>query len=118
MAGSDGQRICIINDPIHGCLEFSTEEMRTIDTPVFQRLRKIKQLTCAHLVFPGAHHTRFEHCLGVAHICGLYARHLFPNDERKYRLYRYCGLTHDCKYNKYPLLISSSGTWTLFSFMG
>ena len=39
-----------------------------LSTPEFNKLSHIKQLGLAHLVFPGAHHTRFEHSLGVMHI--------------------------------------------------
>ncbi len=60
----------ILRDPVHGDIELSREEMRIIDTPQFQRLRGIKQLGTAYLVFPGATHTRFEHSIGVCHMTG------------------------------------------------
>ena len=56
----------LIRDALHGDIEFTTAEMRLIDTPPVQRLRSIKQLGTSHLVYPSAVHTRFEHSLGTA----------------------------------------------------
>ncbi|NLF70969.1 MAG: HD domain-containing protein [Candidatus Anammoximicrobium sp.] len=49
---------------------------RVIDTPEFRRLAKITQLGLVSLVYPAAHHTRFEHCLGVYRIALLYLKQL------------------------------------------
>lgn len=57
-----------IIDPIHGFIRLSHKEIKIIDNHIFQRLRRIRQLTGAHLTYPGAQHTRFEHSLGVMHI--------------------------------------------------
>lgn len=59
-----------IIDPIHDFIRVSEYELKIIDTPIFQRLRRIRQLSGAHLTYPGAQHTRFEHSLGVMHIAG------------------------------------------------
>ncbi len=59
-----------IIDPIHDFISVSNSELKIIDSPIFQRLRRIRQLTGAHLTYPGAQHTRFEHSLGVMHIAG------------------------------------------------
>jgi HD superfamily phosphohydrolase len=40
-------------------------ERRLVDSPPFQRLRRVKQLGSTHLVHPGATHTRFSHSLGA-----------------------------------------------------
>ncbi|KZV84599.1 HD-domain/PDEase-like protein [Exidia glandulosa HHB12029] len=58
-----------IKDPIHGYITVSPEIVKYIDTPQFQRLRNVKQLGTSYHVWPGAAHNRFEHCLGVAHLC-------------------------------------------------
>lgn len=59
-----------IIDPIHDFIRVSGPELQIIDCPIFQRLRRIRQLSGAHLTYPGAQHTRFEHSLGVMHIAG------------------------------------------------
>ena len=59
-----------IIDPIHDFIRISGPELKIIDNPIFQRLRRIRQLSGAHLTYPGAQHTRFEHSLGVMHISG------------------------------------------------
>jgi hypothetical protein len=65
-----------IIDPIHGFVRALGTEIKIIDHPIFQRLRRIKQLSGAHLTYPGAQHTRFEHSLGVMHIASQTAQAL------------------------------------------
>src|SRR5258705_4024609 len=56
----------LIRDAVHGDIEMGPLEVELMDTPEFQRLRGIKQLGTAYLVFPSATHTRFEHSLGTS----------------------------------------------------
>ena len=56
----------LIRDAVHGDIEMGALEVELMDTPEFQRLRGIKQLGTAYLVFPSAVHTRFEHSLGTS----------------------------------------------------
>ena len=65
-----------ITDPIHKYIPITDLEKKLIDTEFFQRLRKIRQLAGAHLVFPSAQHTRFEHSIGAMHLAGLAAESL------------------------------------------
>src|ERR1700722_9307570 len=53
-----------IYDAVHGFIRFSELERMLIDSEPFQRLHYIHQLGIAHVVYPGATHTRFEHSLG------------------------------------------------------
>jgi HD superfamily phosphohydrolase len=56
----------VLRDAVHGDIELDPLEIELMDTPEFQRLRGIKQLGTASLVYPSATHTRFEHSLGTA----------------------------------------------------
>ena len=55
-------------DPLHGEVFIPEELLPIVDHPLFQRLRWIKQLGLASIVYPSAVHTRFSHSLGVYHI--------------------------------------------------
>ena len=55
-------------DPIHGFIRVSAAERRLINSGVFQRLRRIRQLGTSYLVYHGAEHSRFGHCLGVMEV--------------------------------------------------
>ncbi len=55
-----------LRDAVHKDVELSAAEVRLVDTPQMQRLRGIRQLGAAYLVYPSANHTRFEHGLGTA----------------------------------------------------
>lgn len=59
----------IVNDPIYGFVKFPYKSVfELIEHPYFQRLRRIRQLGMTHLVYPGAHHTRFHHALGAMYL--------------------------------------------------
>ena len=87
-----------IIDPIHNFVRVYDSELKIIDTPIFQRLRRIRQLSGAHLIYPGAQHTRFEHSLGVMHIASMAGQALAEkgvvsfDDIQNLRL---AGLLHD-----------------------
>ena len=88
-----------ITDPVHRYIRFSEVEKELIDTLIFQRLRRIRQLAGAHLVYPGAQHSRFEHSLGTMHVAGYAGETLFAkgyiDDEDKVQKLRLAALLHD-----------------------
>ena len=88
-----------ITDPIHKYIRITDLEKKLIDTEVFQRLRKIRQLAGAHLVYPSAQHTRFEHSIGAMHLAGLAAETLLDKGYITYKedvqSLRIAALLHD-----------------------
>lgn len=82
-----------VRDPVHGFVQLTSQERALADTPIFQRLRGIRQLAMANLVYPGAVHSRFDHSLGVCHIAGMLCQTLDLGDH--VRLVRLAALLHD-----------------------
>ena len=84
----------VIQDPVHGNIIVDGIFLDTMDRPEMQRLRSIKQLGLGYLVFPGANHTRFEHCLGAYHLAGRMAQAIGLGREDSDTV-RMAGLLHD-----------------------
>ncbi|ONN26711.1 metal-dependent phosphohydrolase [Thermosipho affectus] len=84
----------VSRDPIHAEIFMYPLEILASDTKAMQRLRYLSQLVGSEYVYPCATHTRFAHSLGVMHISGMYAKHLFE-DKAKVRILRLAGLLHD-----------------------
>ncbi len=92
-------------DPIHGFIRVSEDELRIIDDPIFQRLRRIKQLSFGYMVYHGAEHSRFGHVLGAMHTIERALRRIKRNSEalgtavdlteEDIRLARFATLLHD-----------------------
>ena len=104
MAGR--KRFSVVRDPVHGDVYLTHEELAVLDTPEVQRLRGIKQLGTAYLVYPGAMHTRFDHSIGTVHVAQRMIDALnlsFELDpagnlaigEEEARVVRIAGLLHD-----------------------
>lgn len=93
--------VFLVRDPLWNTIRLDETAVQVIDTPVFQRLRHIRQLGLAYLVYPGATHTRFDHALGVYHLTrravGLLAEQgaLAGVDPLDCRLVQYAALLHD-----------------------
>ncbi|PYS47456.1 MAG: hypothetical protein DMG13_27930 [Acidobacteria bacterium] len=88
----------LIRDAVHGDIEMGPLEVELMDTPEFQRLRGIKQLGTAYLVFPSAVHTRFEHSLGtswMAHRILAAVRRSTSISADEEKLIRVASLLHD-----------------------
>jgi HD superfamily phosphohydrolase len=66
--------------PIHGFIKVTELERDVINSSVFQRLRRIRQLAWTDYVYPGAMHTRFEHSLGVMNIADRLLQTVAAND--------------------------------------
>ncbi len=69
---SSTNKLKIINDPVYGFIKIPYDVVfDLIEHPLFQRLRRIRQLGLTHFVYPGANHTRFQHAVGAMHLMGL-----------------------------------------------
>lgn len=92
-----------IRDTVHGDIFLPNKFLKIIDTPEFQRLRRIRQLSIAYLVFPGAEHTRFAHSIGTYFVMQKLIDHFKPLlssinielDERDANLALCGALLHD-----------------------
>lgn len=72
-----------VNDPVWRTFELEPHEVLLIDSPLLQRLRGVKQLGLANLVFPGANHDRFEHVCGTVQAAERVFRALEQNAARR-----------------------------------
>ncbi|MHA2358649.1 MAG: HD domain-containing protein [Candidatus Thorarchaeota archaeon] len=87
-----------INDPVHGFIGLTDTEAKIINSQPYQRLRRIKQLSGGHFVYPTAEHTRFGHCIGVMYLAGLSGKRLLKRmglGDQKLQEVRIAGLLHD-----------------------
>jgi len=91
----------VIRDPLWNNIRVDQLALALVDTPAFQRLRYVRQLGLAFLVYPGATHSRFEHALGTYHLArrtlGLFDERdgLASLDRRDCGILRAAALLHD-----------------------
>lgn len=83
-----------VRDAVHNFVHFSDSELKILNSKGLQRLRNVRQLAMASLVYPGALHTRFDHTIGVAHVAGEMCDHLGIRDGRRDQVMR-AALLHD-----------------------
>lgn len=90
-----------IHDSIHDHMEIQPIILQIINTPPFQRLRYLKQLSVTDYVFPSASHTRFEHSIGVSHLASRMIKSIRNKqpelniDDRDILKVEIAGLCHD-----------------------
>jgi len=87
-----------IKDPVHGYVYVTENEKSIIDSYPMQRLRRLRQLAGSEYVYPGANHTRFEHCLGAMFLAGKVTEN--PNlaratSDEEAEIIRIAALVHD-----------------------
>src|SRR6266436_8250343 len=94
----------IYRDPVHNIIRLRTDTdegelmMRLIDTPEFQRLRRIKQLGLGLYTYQGAEHSRFTHSLGAFHLMSRVLNRLSEKhqiDKQDHAAARAAALLHD-----------------------
>ena len=83
-----------IRDSVYGDISLSKFETQVMDMPQFQRIRRIKQLGLISLIYPGANHTRFEHCIGTMNLASKLGNELELSED-EVDLVRISGLLHD-----------------------
>ena len=82
-------------DPIHGYIDVDKRYLKIIDSPFFQRLRRIKQLAFTDLVYHGAEHSRFGHSLGTYHLASVIADRIGLVKEEMRDNFCLAALLHD-----------------------
>lgn len=95
-----------MNDPVYGFVHVPTELVfDLIEHPLFQRLRRIKQLGLTDFVYPGALHTRFHHALGAMHLMGIALQTLRQKGvevtDQEYEAACIAALLHDLGHGPY-----------------
>jgi len=99
-----------IRDPIHNFVELPDDLAWLVDSRPLQRLRGIRQLAFANLVYPGALHTRFDHTMGVTHVARQMSEVLGVKGE-ELRLITLAALLHDVGHGPFSHVSEASLDW-------
>jgi HD superfamily phosphohydrolase len=107
-------RFEVVRDPLWNNIRLDPEALAVVDTPAVQRLRYVRQLGHAFLVYPGATHTRFEHALGAYHLARRVldaledAGDVRPDAEERARL-KLAALLHDIGHYPFSHALEEAG---------
>ena len=103
----------VVRDPLWNNIRLDAEALAVLDTPAFQRLRYVRQLGHAFLVYPGATHTRFEHALGAYHLARRAIAQLGESgaapDAATARTLRLAALLHDVGHYPFSHALEEAG---------
>jgi hypothetical protein len=105
----------VFRDPVHGNISVTDPTVfALIQSPEFQRLRRIRQLGTSFISYPGAEHTRFAHSLGVYHLMDRVLRHLADRgivslDAEEHAIACCAALLHDIGHGPFSHLFEKLG---------
>jgi HD superfamily phosphohydrolase len=105
----------VVRDPLWNNIRLDRHAMAVLDTPAVQRLRYVRQLGHAFLVYPGATHSRFEHALGAYHLAKTALAALAERgeldgvDEDDCRAVRLAALLHDIGHYPFSHALEEAG---------
>jgi HD superfamily phosphohydrolase len=99
----------VVRDPLWNNIRLEPQALAVLDTPAVQRLRYVRQLGHAFLVYPGATHTRFEHALGAYHLARRVLTELGGVDPDEALAVRLAALLHDIGHYPFSHALEEAG---------